>query len=122
MLNLGVRCQIPCRAPSVRGAIVLPNYVVLDCDQFYFCRVAFCWSSGGDVESSVLLLLHVHTHLKHTQKKKFAPVTRMVVVTRKVVTYGIRAGSTHDLGFATGSVDMIMMIILSLIEPIIVCR
>ena len=35
----------------------------------------------------------------------------MVVVTRKVVTYGIRAGSTRDLGFATGSVDMIMLII-----------
>jgi hypothetical protein len=43
------------------------------------------------------------------KKKKFAPVTRMVVVTRKVVTYGIRAGSTRDLGFATGSVDMIIV-------------
>jgi hypothetical protein len=40
MLNLGVRCQSPCHAPSVRGAIVLLMYVVLDCDQFYFCRVA----------------------------------------------------------------------------------
>ena len=26
-----------------------------------------------------------------------------------VVTYGIRAGSTRDLGFATGSVDMIIV-------------
>ena len=30
----------------------------------------------------------------------------MVVVTRKVITYGIRAGSTHDLGFATAFVDI----------------
>jgi hypothetical protein len=44
----------------------------------------------------------------------------MVVVTRKVVTYGIRAGSTRDLGFATGSVDMTMLIMLSLIELIVV--
>ena len=33
-----------------------------------------------------------------------------------VVTYGIRAGSTRDLGFTTGSVDVIMLIILPLIE------
>jgi hypothetical protein len=31
-------------------------------------------------------------------------------VTKGVVTYGIRAGSTRDLGFTTGSVDMIMLI------------
>jgi hypothetical protein len=71
----------------------------------------------------VLLLLHARTHLKHKKKKKkIAPVTRMVVVTRRFVTYGIRAGSTRDLGFTTGFVDMIMMIILSLIELIVVCR
>jgi hypothetical protein len=70
----------------------------------------------------VLLLLHMRTHTLNTKKKKkkIAPVTRMVVVTRKVVTYGIRAGSTRDLGFTTGFVDMIMMIILSLIELIVV--
>jgi hypothetical protein len=45
--------------------------------------VASCWLSRGDVESSVLLLLHARTHLKK-KKKKIAPVTRMVVVTRKV--------------------------------------
>jgi hypothetical protein len=44
----------------------------------------------------------------------------MVVVTRKVFTYGIRAGSTRDLGFSTGSVDMTMLIMLSLIELIVV--
>jgi hypothetical protein len=38
-----------------------------------------------------------------------------------VVTYGIRAGSTRDLGFTTGSVDMIMLIFPSLIELIVVC-
>ena len=39
-----------------------------------------------------------------------------------VVTYGIRVGSTRDLGFTTGFVDMIMLIILSLIELIVECR
>jgi O-antigen/teichoic acid export membrane protein len=75
----------------------------------------------GVVQLGVLLLLHARTHLKK-KKKKIAPVTRMVVVTRRFVTYGIRAGSTRDLGFATGSVDMIMLIILSLIKLIVVCR
>jgi len=35
----------------------------------------------------VLLLLHVRTHLKK-RKIKFAPVIRMVVVTRRFVTFG----------------------------------
>jgi hypothetical protein len=56
-----------------------------------------------------LVFTSTHTHFKKKKKKKkfFAPVTRMVVVTRRFVTYGIRAGSTRDLGFTTGSVDMI---------------
>ena len=86
--------------------------------------VASCWMSRGDIESSVLLRLHARTHL-HTQKikiKKNAPVTRMVVVTRRVVTYGIRVGSTRDLGFTTGFVDMNMLFILSLIELTVECR
>ena len=37
-----------------------------------------------------------------------------------VVTYGIRVGSTRDLGFTTGSVDMIVSIIFLLIE-LLVC-
>ena len=49
--------------------------------------------------------LHAHTHLN--KKNKFAPIVRVVVVTRRVVTYGIRAGSTRGLGFATAFVDMI---------------
>jgi uncharacterized protein (DUF362 family) len=47
--------------------------------------------------------LHTCTHLK----KKKNPVIRVVVATRRFVTYGIRAGSTRDLGFAMASVDMI---------------
>jgi hypothetical protein len=39
-------------------------------------------------------------------KKKIAPVIRVVVVTRRVVTYGIKVGLTRDLGFATAFVDM----------------
>jgi hypothetical protein len=62
--------------------------------------------SSGDVESRGLFLLHARTHFKQTKKKNFAPVFRVVVVTRRVVTYGIRAGSTRDLGFATAFVDM----------------
>jgi hypothetical protein len=46
----------------------------------------------------------------------------MVGVTRQFVTYGIRAGMTHDLGFTTGSVDMMVLIILLLIELLTVCR
>jgi hypothetical protein len=58
-----------------------------------------------------------HTHFK---KKKFAPGTRVVVVTRRFVTYGIRAGSARDLGFTTGSVDMMLLIVLLLIG-LLVC-
>jgi hypothetical protein len=58
-------------------------------------------------------LVHTHTH---TSKKKFALITRMVVVTRWFVTYGIRASSTRDLGLATVFVDVIVLIILLLIE------
>jgi hypothetical protein len=36
---------------------------------FTFVVVASCWSSSGDVESRVLLLLHARTHLKHKKKK-----------------------------------------------------
>jgi hypothetical protein len=64
---------------------------------------------------------YTRTHLnKKKKKKKFAPVNRVVVITRRVVTYGIRAGSTRDLGFATAFVDRIRLIILLLIE-LIVC-
>jgi hypothetical protein len=60
--------------------------------------------SGGDVESRVSVTpTRAHTLLK---QKNFAPVVRVLVVTRRVVTYGIRAGSTRDLGFATASADM----------------
>ena len=51
-----------------------------------------------------LLLLHAHTPLN--QKNNFPPVIRVVVEMRRVVTYGIRASSTRDLGFATAFVDM----------------
>ena len=39
---------------------------------------------------------------------------------RRFVTYGIRVGSTCDLGFATTFIDMIRLIILLFIE-LIVC-
>jgi hypothetical protein len=51
--------------------------------------------------------MRTHTLQKKKKKKKIAPGTRVVVVTSRFVTYGIRAGSTRDLGFTTGSVDMI---------------
>jgi hypothetical protein len=75
----------------------------------------------GDIESSVFLLPHARTHRTTKKKKKFAPVTRIVVVTRRFVTYGIRAGTTRDLGFTTGSVDMMVLIMLLLIELICLC-
>jgi hypothetical protein len=51
MLNLGVRCQSPCHAPSVRGAIVLLIYVVLDFIQL----VAWSACVGRDVDTSMFL-------------------------------------------------------------------
>jgi hypothetical protein len=43
MLNLGSVSESSCRAPSVRGAVVLLLYVVLDCGQL----VAWSVVSGG---------------------------------------------------------------------------
>jgi hypothetical protein len=53
------------------------------------CRGCSCQSSGGDVESSVSVSPppRAHTPLK---QKKFAPVVRVVVVTRRVLTLGLR--------------------------------
>jgi hypothetical protein len=62
------------------------------------------WSCSDVRPGCLLVNAHTHTSKK---KKKFAPGTRVAVVTRRFVTYGIRAGSTRDLGFTTGSVDMI---------------
>jgi hypothetical protein len=68
--------------------------------------VASCHSSGGDIESRVSVFLCTRAHTPLKKKKKFAPIVRVTVVTRRVVTYGIRAGSTRDLGFATAFVDL----------------
>jgi hypothetical protein len=52
LLNLGVRCRSPSyRAPSVKDVVVILVYDVLDSIQL----VASCWSSSGDVESSVVV-------------------------------------------------------------------
>jgi hypothetical protein len=66
-------------------------------------------SSGGDLESSVSVSPPTRAHTLSKQKKKKkknSPSISIVVETRWVVTYGIRAGSTRDLGFATAFVDM----------------
>jgi hypothetical protein len=63
---------------------------------FTFVVVASCWSSSGDIESSVLLLLHARTHLKQT-KKKIAPVIRVVVLTRKVHTEHSLKDVSHSM-------------------------
>ena len=67
MLNLGVRCRSPYRAPFVKDVVVILVYDVLDSNQL----VASCWSSSGDVELSMLLLPHTRTHLRTQNKKKF---------------------------------------------------
>jgi hypothetical protein len=46
-----------------------------------------------------------HTLLK--QKKKICTCYQRCCRNEEVVTYGIRAGLTHDLGFATDFIDMI---------------
>jgi hypothetical protein len=41
--------------------------------------VASCYSSGGDVESSVSVPFHMHAHtLKKKKKKDFAPVKELL--------------------------------------------
>jgi hypothetical protein len=56
---------------------------------------------GWRCESSVSVSFYTHAH---PLKKNIVPIIRVVVVMRRFVTYGIRAGSTCDLGFATASV------------------
>jgi hypothetical protein len=55
---------------------------------------ALCSSSCCDVEYNVIITF-LHTHKK---KKNCTCYVRLVVVTMRFVTYGIRAGSTRDLG------------------------
>jgi hypothetical protein len=87
---------------------------------FTFVVVASCWSSSGNVESSVLLLLHARTHLKQ-KKKKICTCYQSCCLNEEGRYIWYQSGSTQDLGFTTGFVDMIMLIILSLIELIFVC-
>jgi hypothetical protein len=59
---------------------------------------ASCSSSGGGAESNVFIsLVHTHTHI--IKKKKILYLLYDVRRRkRRVLTYGIRAYSTHDLG------------------------
>jgi hypothetical protein len=59
--------------------------------------VASCYSSGGDVESNVLFPLYTRAHT-FKNKKKNSLVIRGCRRNEEDVTYGIRAGSTRDLG------------------------
>jgi hypothetical protein len=69
--------------------------------------VASCWLSGGDVESSVSVTFYTRAHtLNKKKKKKICTCYQSCCRNEEVVTYGIRAGSTRDLGFATAFVDM----------------
>jgi hypothetical protein len=52
----------------------------------------------------VCSFLHVRTHLK---QNKFLHLLKSCCHNEEDVTYGIRAGLTHDLVFATAYVDMI---------------
>jgi hypothetical protein len=70
------------------------------------------------------MLLNSYLLKRKQKKKKKKNFLLYFAIHRRnegVVTYGIRAGSTRDLGFTTGSVDMIMLIILSLIKLMVVC-
>jgi hypothetical protein len=68
--------------------------------------VASCQSSGGDVESSVSVSPPTRAHTPLKQKKKICTCYQSCCRNKEGVTYGIRAGSTRDLGFATAFVDM----------------
>jgi hypothetical protein len=83
--------------------------------------IASGWVSGGDVESSVLLPLHARTHslIANTTQKKFVLLSKLLSVKEEDVTYGIRAGSTRDLGSATTFVDMSWFYLMLLIELIV---
>jgi hypothetical protein len=83
----------------------------LSCD-LHLCMWLRIMRLGHVLMFVLVVYSYMRTHTlqkkkKKKKKKNFAPGTRVVVVTRRFVTYGIRAGSTRDLGFTTGSVDMI---------------
>jgi hypothetical protein len=56
---------------------------------------------------SVPFYTRAHTLNKKKKKKKNCTCYQSCCRNEEVVTYGIRAGSTRDLGFATAFVDMI---------------
>ena len=84
---------------------------------FLHLRVVRLKSSCCDHCGCVLLVVGWRRRVKcvcyfytcaHTlNKKKFAPVIRVVVVTRRLLHLVSERGSTHGLGFATAFVDMI---------------
>jgi hypothetical protein len=73
--------------------------------------VASCESSGGDVESSMYVSFYTCAHTLNTKKqiikKKNRTCSQSCCRNEEDITYGIRAGSTRDLGFATTFVDLI---------------
>jgi hypothetical protein len=81
---------------------ILGHHVVLS-------LYASCSSSGGDVESNVFItLVHTRTHnIKKKKKKNCTCYMRIVVITRRIITYGIRARFNPQLGIAMAFVDMI---------------
>jgi hypothetical protein len=79
---------------------------------FYVLHMASYSSSGGDAESLVLIVfLYTRAHTsKKKKKKKLHWILELGHRKEEDVTYGIRAGSTRDLGSATAFVDLIRMI------------
>ena len=127
ILNLVVHYRKPCHAPSAKGVvfILLKLYLIVISrwwSSWGVHRGGVLLSSGGDIKSSVSVSPPTHSHTLSKQQKFFFPSSSIVVETRWVVTYGIRAGSTRDLGLTTGFVDMMTLIMLLLIKLIVVYR
>jgi hypothetical protein len=80
--------------------------------------VLFVFGWRRRVDCVDCFLVHARTHLlsTHTHKKNLLELGRR---NKEVVTYGIRASSTRDLGFITTFVDMIGLVILFMIEFIV---
>jgi hypothetical protein len=74
------------------SVLCLQLLVVCPCLLVVIFVVASCRLSSGDVESRESV---TSTRAHTSTQKKFAPVIRVVVVTRRVVTYGVKLLVPH---------------------------
>ena len=89
MRSVGIMVKI-----SIRNDMVEFVYILIMCHRIYDVMGLHLYVLG-DVVNFLFVISYC--------------TSPFIDVTKGVVTYGIRVGSTRDLGFATGSVDMITL-------------